>query len=86
MISGRSGLIALITANIDNQFYPLLLEQLSRRLQDKGYSVLRFVTDPGDQDKVVQRIMQYKWKGLLWPLQPCHRHLQGNVRKPAYRL
>ena len=65
MISGRSGLIALITANIDNQFYPLLLEQLSRRLQDKGYSVLLFVTDPGDQDKVVQRIMQYQVEGIV---------------------
>ncbi len=65
MISGRSGLIALITANIDNQFYPLLLEKLSSRLQDNGYNVLLFMTDPGDQDKVVQRIMQYQVEGIV---------------------
>ncbi len=65
MISGRSRLIALMTAYMDNQFYPLLLEQLSRRLQDDGYSVLLFMTDPGDQDKVVQQIMQYQVEGIV---------------------
>ena len=36
MISGRSRLIALLVAYLDNQFYPIVVEQLSRRLQDKG--------------------------------------------------
>jgi DNA-binding LacI/PurR family transcriptional regulator len=65
MISGRSRLIALMTAYLDNQFYPVVLEGLSRRLQDKGYNVLLFITDPGDQDQVVQRILQYQVDGIV---------------------
>lgn len=65
MISGRSRLIAMMTAYLDNQFYPVVLEGLSRKLQDKGYHVLLFMTDPGDQDKVVQQIMQYQVEGIV---------------------
>jgi DNA-binding LacI/PurR family transcriptional regulator len=65
MISGRSKLIALLVAYLDNQFYPIVLEQLSRILQAKGYQVLLFMTDPGNQDEVVQRILQYKVEGIV---------------------
>lgn len=65
MISGRSRLIAMMTAYLENQFYPVVLEGISRRLQDRGYSVLLFMTDPGDQDKVVQQIMQYQVEGIV---------------------
>jgi len=65
MISGRSRLIALMTAYLDNQFYPVVLEGLSRRLQAKGYHILLFMTEPGDQDKVVQQIMQYQVEGIV---------------------
>lgn len=65
MISGKSGLIAMLVAYLDNQFYPLLLEQLSRRLQTSGYQVLLFMTDPGDQDEVVSRILQYRVEGIV---------------------
>lgn len=65
VISGKSGLIAMLVAYLDNQFYPLLLEQLSRRLQTSGYQVLLFMTDPGDQDEVVSRILQYRVEGIV---------------------
>jgi len=65
MISGRSGLIAMLVAYLDNQFYPLILEQLSRRLQADGYQVLLFMTDPGNQDEVVERILQYQVEGIV---------------------
>jgi DNA-binding LacI/PurR family transcriptional regulator len=65
MISGRSKLIALLVAYLDNQFYPIVLEQLSRLLQSKGYQVLLFMTDPGNQDEVVQRILQYQVEGIV---------------------
>jgi DNA-binding LacI/PurR family transcriptional regulator len=65
MISGRSGLIAMLVAYLDNQFYPLMLEQISRRLQETGYQVLLFMTDPGDQDEVVSRILQYQVEGIV---------------------
>jgi DNA-binding LacI/PurR family transcriptional regulator len=65
MISGRSRLIAILVAYLDNQFYPIVLEQLSRTLQDQGYQVLLIMTDPGRQDEVVQRILQYQVEGIV---------------------
>lgn len=65
MISGRSKLVALMVAYLDNQFYPIILEQLSRKLQMRGYHVLLFMTDPGNQDDVVQRLMQYQVEGIV---------------------
>lgn len=65
MISGRSGLIALMVAYLDNHFYPLVLELLSRALQARGYHVLLFMTDRGRQDSVVQRMLQYQVEGIV---------------------
>ncbi len=65
MTSGRSRLIALLAAYLDNHFYPVVLEQLSRALQGHGYHVLLFMTEPGKQDEVVQRILQYQVDGIV---------------------
>ncbi len=65
MTSGRSRLIALLAAYLDNQFYPVVLEELSRSLQSRGYHVLLFMTEPGKQDEVVQRILQYQVDGIV---------------------
>lgn len=65
MISGRSRLIAMLVAYLDNQFYPIVLEHLSRTLQGEGYQVLLFMTDPGKQDEVVQKILQYQVDGIV---------------------
>lgn len=65
MISGRSRLIAMLVAYLDNQFYPIVLEKLSRQLQDRDYQVLLFMTDPGHQDEVVQRILEYQVEGII---------------------
>ena len=34
VISGRSNLIAMLVAYLDNQFYPIVLEKVSRSLQE----------------------------------------------------
>ncbi len=65
MISGRSRLIAVLVAYLDNQFYPLAIEQLSRELQARGYQVLLFMTDTGTQDVVVQKMLQYQVEGII---------------------
>ncbi|MEM7256396.1 MAG: LacI family DNA-binding transcriptional regulator [Pseudomonadota bacterium] len=65
MISGRSKLIAMLVAYMDNQFYPKVVEQFSRQLQDQGYNVLLFMSDPGQQDKLVQKMMQYQVEGII---------------------
>jgi DNA-binding LacI/PurR family transcriptional regulator len=65
IISGRSRLIALLVAYLDNQFYPIVIEHLSRALQERDYHVLLFMTDPGKQDQVVQKILQYQVDGIV---------------------
>jgi DNA-binding LacI/PurR family transcriptional regulator len=65
VISGRSRLIAILVAYLENQFYPIVLEELARSLQSRGYQILLFITDPGGQDEVVRRILQYQVQGIL---------------------
>ena len=65
MISGRSRLIAMLVAYLDNQFYPIVLEHLARALQERGYHVLLFMTEPGRQDEVVQRILEFQVDGIV---------------------
>lgn len=65
LISGRSGIIGLLVAYLDNQFYPVVIEKLSRALQDRGFRVLLFMTDQGDQDAVVREILQYQVEGVV---------------------
>lgn len=65
VISGRSRLIAILVAYLDNHFYPLVLELLSRALQARGYQVLLFMTETGRQDEVVQKMLQYQVEGIV---------------------
>jgi DNA-binding LacI/PurR family transcriptional regulator len=65
MISGKSGLIAILVAYLDNHYYPIVLESMSRKLQEHGFHVLLFMTDGGKQDEVVQQILQYQVEGIV---------------------
>ena len=65
LISGRSGLIGLAVAYLDNQFYPLVLERLSRALQGRGYRLMLFMTQPGDTDANVRDMLQYQVEGVV---------------------
>ena len=67
MITGRSRMIGLVVAYLDNQFYPLALEHLSRALQARGYHVLIFMAD-NDEAKtaqVVQELLDYQVDGIV---------------------
>ncbi len=65
LISGKSGIVGVLVAYLDNQFYPTILERLSRSLQEKGFRVLMFMTDTGDQDVVVNDMLQYQVEGVV---------------------
>ena len=65
LISGKSGIIGVLVAYLDNQFYPTVIEQLARVLQDKGYRILLFMTDTGDQDAEVRDMLQYRVEGVV---------------------
>lgn len=65
LTSGRSRIIGLVVAYLENHFYPIVIERLSRTLQARGYHVLLFMTEPGQQDEVIQEILQYQVDGVV---------------------
>jgi len=60
LISGRSRMIGLVAAYLDNQFYPVVLERLARALQARGYHTLLFISEPGDQDHELEKLLAYQ--------------------------
>ena len=67
MKSGKSRIIGLLVAYLENQFYPVALEQLSRALQERGYHILVFmVSNASDQiESTVQELMDYQVDGIV---------------------
>lgn len=60
LISGRSRMIGLLAAYLDNQFYSIVMERLARALQARGYHTLLFITDAGDSDQQLEKILAYQ--------------------------
>ncbi|RMD93472.1 MAG: LacI family DNA-binding transcriptional regulator [Alphaproteobacteria bacterium] len=67
LITGRSKIIGLVVAYLDNQFYPDALERLSRALQARGYHVLVFLASQtaGNIDDVLREILDYQVDGII---------------------
>ncbi|PRY26096.1 DNA-binding LacI/PurR family transcriptional regulator [Aliiruegeria haliotis] len=66
MVSGRSRMIGLVVAYLDNHFFPDVLERLSNALQEQGYHVLVFMASPtGNVDNVLEEIMGYQVDGII---------------------
>ena len=65
LISGRSRIIGLVVAYLENHFYPIVIERLSRALKAHGYHVMLFMTEQGQQDQVINEILQYKMDGVV---------------------
>ncbi len=67
MVSGKSRMVGLVVAYLNNQFYPEALENLSNALQERGYHVLVFMASQtaGDIDSVVEEILDYQVEGII---------------------
>ena len=67
MITGKSRIIGLVVAYLENQFYPLVVERLSVALQAKGYHVLVFMASQtvGDIQDVMKEILDYQVDGIV---------------------
>ncbi len=65
LITRRSRMIGVVMSYLENQFYPLVLEKLSQRLQRDGYHVLLFIADTREADSVLAEILQYQVDGLV---------------------
>jgi len=67
MITGRTRIIGLVVAYLENQFYPIALERFSRALRDRGYHILIFLAE-NSTDKVaevVHTLIDYRVDGII---------------------
>lgn len=67
MITGRSRIIGLVIAYLENQFYPVALERLSRALQERGYHILVFMAENSTEkvEEVMQELIDYRVDGII---------------------
>ena len=67
MITGKSRIVGLLVAYLDNQFYPLALELLSASLQARGYHILVFMAKNSRDgiDQIVQELVDYRVDGII---------------------
>ena len=67
MVSGKSRIIGLVVAYLDNQFYPDILEKLSSALQAEGYHVLVFLAGKNAEsiDEIVDEILDFQVEGII---------------------
>ena len=67
LITGRSRIIGLVVSYLDNGYYPVALEKLSRALQERGYRILIFMAPQSadNVDEVLSEILDYQVDGLV---------------------
>lgn len=67
LITGKSRIIGLVVAYLENYFYPDVVERLSRSLQDQGYHVLVFISSlAADKvEEITQEILDYQVDGIV---------------------
>ncbi|WP_299842793.1 LacI family DNA-binding transcriptional regulator [uncultured Paracoccus sp.] len=67
LITGRSRIIGLVVAYLENQFYPVAIERLSRALQADGYHILIFMAENSDSQvaEVMQELIDYQVDGII---------------------
>ncbi|WP_299281239.1 LacI family DNA-binding transcriptional regulator [uncultured Tateyamaria sp.] len=67
LITGRSRIIGLLVAYLENHFYPEAIERLSRSLQQRGYHVLVFMaSNSGEEaDEVMKELLDYQVDGII---------------------
>ena len=65
--SGKSRIIGLVVAYLENYFYPEAVERISVELQKVGYHVLVFLgqNTAVDTDRVVNDLMDYQVDGIV---------------------
>ena len=66
MITKKSKIIGFVFGYLENQYYPLALEKLSREFQAQGYHSLMFFSDhQNSADDIVQEFLQYQVDAVI---------------------
>jgi DNA-binding LacI/PurR family transcriptional regulator len=65
LITGRSSIIGVVVAHLDNLFYPRFLQLLTERLQARGLQVLLFVADGNEETELMEQLLNYRVDGIV---------------------
>ena len=67
LMTGKSRIIGLVVSYLNNQFYPEILEKLSKGLQAEGYHVLVLMVEQAinNTDDVLEKILDYQADGIV---------------------
>lgn len=67
LITGRTRIIGLVVAYLDNPFYPDAIEKLSTAFQKEGYHLLIFTTGRHglDTDRIISELLDYQVDGII---------------------
>lgn len=62
----RTGIVALVMGDMNNPFYPAVLEAFSQQLRASGQQLLLFVVPAGaDADTLMPQVLQYQVDGIV---------------------
>ncbi len=61
----QSNIIGIVLSTFENQFYPVVVEQLSRTLQLHGKHTMLFLADQDDSDSAFNEILTYQLDGVV---------------------
>ena len=67
LMTGKSRIIGLVVAYLNNQFYPDVMEKLSKGLELEGYHVLVLMVEQtaNNIDGVLEKILDYQVDGIV---------------------
>lgn len=65
LITGRTRIVGVVLAHLDNLFYPRFLQGLTEGLQDQGMQVLLFVADGRHQAELMEQLLNYRVDGIV---------------------
>ena len=85
LITGKTRIIGVIVAYLENHFYPEALEKLSYELQQQGYHLLMFMASNQEDDieDVVHEILDYQVDGIITASVSLSSKLAEKIQKAA---
>ena len=65
LITGRTRIVGVVLAHLNNLFYPRFLQLLTERLQAEGMQVLLFVADASRSSDLMGQLLNYRVDGIV---------------------
>lgn len=65
LITRRTGIIGIVSTDLDNPFYAVLLQDLSKRLQSEGLAPLLLFGDETSTDRQITQLLSYQVDALV---------------------